>query len=297
MILDRNGKLYQSLPLSSPGAVTVSPTGRYIMTADENNRVELYQSVLHQSAEDYLEKLRLYGAEETARRFQNQLSDIPASSKAFDWNNENKILKILEESLKVAESTQQWSEAEGLAQEILILDPKNSQAKATLKLLKDNQDGLILEKGIKLLEEKQYAEAISLFKKISQDSPMYSDARNLIDSADRDIQAAFPIKNTEEQPRFKNKLYQAMQNYNQHIQTMIQPRLQMFDPGLYVRIELQIGVSGKIIRYKILEASPYNEFNQAAQLAVRNVNLDPLPEALAENPPYIVVVKVIPQLQ
>ena len=82
MILDRNGKLYQSLSLSSPGAVAVSPTGRYIMTADENNRVELYQSVLHQSPEDYLEKLRLYGAEETARRFQNQLSDIPSSSKA-----------------------------------------------------------------------------------------------------------------------------------------------------------------------------------------------------------------------
>ena len=102
MILDRNGKLYQSLSLSSPGAVAVSPTGRYIMTADENNRVQLYQSVLHQSPEDYLEKLRLYDAEETARRFQNQLTDIPASSKAFDWNNENKTLKILEESLKVS---------------------------------------------------------------------------------------------------------------------------------------------------------------------------------------------------
>ena len=133
MILDRNGKLYQSLSLSSPGAVAVSPTGRYIMTADENNRVELYQSVLHQSPEDYLKNFACI-AEETARRFQNQLSDIPASSKAFDWNNENKTLKILEESLKVAESTEQWSEAEGLAQEILILDPKNRLAEATLKI-------------------------------------------------------------------------------------------------------------------------------------------------------------------
>ena len=53
----------------------------------------------------------------------------------------------------------------------------------------------------------------------------------------------------------------------------------------------------KIIRYRILEASPSNAFNQAAQLAIRNVNLNPLPEALAGNPPYIVVVKVIPQLQ
>ena len=204
MILDRNGKLYQSLSLSSPGAVAVSPTGRYIMTADENNRVELYQSVLHQSPEDYLEKLRLYGAEETARRFQNQLSDIPASSKAFDWNNENKTLKILEESLKVAESTDQWSEAEGLAQEILILNPKNRLAEATLKRLKDNKDELILEKGSMLLEEKQYAEAIALFKKISQESPLHPEARNLIASADREVQIALSLKNAEEQLRVGN---------------------------------------------------------------------------------------------
>ena len=204
MILDRNGKLYQSLSLSSPGAVAVSPTGRYIMTADENNRVQLYQSVLHQSPEDYLEKLRLYGAEETARRFQNQLSDIPASSKAFDWNNENKTLKILEESLKVAESTEQWSEAEGLAQEILILDPKNRLAEATLKRLKDNKDELILEKGSMLLEEKQYAEAIALFKKISQESPLHPEARNLIASADREVQIALSLKNAEEQLRVGN---------------------------------------------------------------------------------------------
>ena len=204
MILDRNGKLYQSLLLSSPGAVAVSPTGRYIMTADENNRFQLYQSVLHQSPEDYLEKLRLYGAEETARRFQNQLSDIPASSKVFDWNNENKTLKILEESLKVAESTEQWSEAEGHAQEILILDPKNRLAEATLKRLKDNKDELILEKGSMLLEEKQYAEAIALFKKISQESPLHPEARNLIASADREVQIALSLKNAEEQLRVGN---------------------------------------------------------------------------------------------
>ena len=88
MILDRNGKLYKSLSLSSPGAVAVSPTGRYILTADENNRVELYQSVLHQSAEDYLENFTCTVQKKLTRRFQNHLSDIPANSKAFDWNNE-----------------------------------------------------------------------------------------------------------------------------------------------------------------------------------------------------------------
>jgi len=91
------------------------------------------------------------------------------------------------------------------------------------------------------------------------------------------------------------KIRQAEKEYNQHIQTMIQPKLAMYDSEHFVRIELEIGVSGKIIRYRILEASPSNAFNQAAQLAVRNVNLDPLPEALAGNPPYIVVVKIIPR--
>ena len=97
--------------------------------------------------------------------------------------------------------------------------------------------------------------------------------------------------------QISKKIRQAEQEYNQHIQTMVQPKLAMYDLELFVRIELEIGVSGKIIRYRILEASPSNAFNQAAQLAIRNVNLNPLPEALAGNPPYIVVVKVIPQLQ
>lgn len=97
--------------------------------------------------------------------------------------------------------------------------------------------------------------------------------------------------------QISKKIRQAEQEYNQHIQTMVQPKLAMYDSELFVRIELEIGVSGKIIRYRILEASPSNAFNQAAQLAIRNVNLNPLPEALAGNPPYIVVVKVIPQLQ
>ena len=97
--------------------------------------------------------------------------------------------------------------------------------------------------------------------------------------------------------KISKKIRQAEQEYNQHIQTMVQPKLAMYDSELFVRIKLEIGVSGKIIRYRILEASPSNAFNQATQLAIRNVNLNPLPEALAGNPPYIVVVKVIPQLQ
>ena len=42
MILDRNGKLYQPLTKLSWGC-RGEPDRRYIMTADENNRVELYQ--------------------------------------------------------------------------------------------------------------------------------------------------------------------------------------------------------------------------------------------------------------
>ena len=45
-----------------------------------------------------------------------------------------------------------------------------------------------------LLEEKQYAEAIALFKKISQESLLHPEARNLIASADREVQIALSLK-------------------------------------------------------------------------------------------------------
>ena len=41
--------------------------------------------------------------------------------------------------------------------------------------------------------------------------------------------------------QISKKIRQAEQEYNQHIQTMVQPKLAMYDSELFVRIELEIG--------------------------------------------------------
>ena len=48
----------------------------------------------------------------------------------------------------------------------------------------------------------------------------------------------------------------------------------------------------EIIFHEIKDSSGSKAFDKAAELAVRNAVLDPLPKALAENPPYIVVIKL-----
>lgn len=96
----------------------------------------------------------------------------------------------------------------------------------------------------------------------------------------------------------KNRISKVEQEYHRHIEISVQPKLTKLkgiDPKLFVLFELIIGTSGKIINYTMLEKSYSDSFNQAAELAIRNANLNPLPQALAENPPYIVEVRIVPQ--
>jgi hypothetical protein len=86
----------------------------------------------------------------------------------------------------------------------------------------------------------------------------------------------------------------AIEEYNLHIRTHIIPKLGTYPTELFVRIELRIIASGKIIEYKVIAKSGFPSFDQAAELAVRNAVLDPLPQALAENPPYIVLIRIVP---
>ena len=87
----------------------------------------------------------------------------------------------------------------------------------------------------------------------------------------------------------------AGEEYNLHIRTQIIPKLGSYPAELFVRIELKIIASGKIIEYKVLKKSGFPSFDQAAELAVRNAVLDPLPKALAKSPPYIVLIRIVPQ--
>ncbi len=91
----------------------------------------------------------------------------------------------------------------------------------------------------------------------------------------------------------RKKLAQlAGEEYNLHIRTRIKPKFGSSSPNLFVRILLKINEAGEIVFHEIKESSGSKAFDKAAELAVRNAVLDPLPKALAENPPYIVVIKL-----
>ena len=87
----------------------------------------------------------------------------------------------------------------------------------------------------------------------------------------------------------------AGEEYNLHILTQIIPKLGSYPSELFVKILLKIVPSGKIISYEFIKKSNSSSFDQAAELAVRNAVLAPLPPALAENPPYIVLIRIVPQ--
>jgi len=91
----------------------------------------------------------------------------------------------------------------------------------------------------------------------------------------------------------RKKLAQlAGEEYNLHIRTRIKAKFGSFSPNLFVKIQLRINEAGQIVYHEIKESSGSKAFDKAAELAVRNAVLDPLPKALAVNPPYIVVIKL-----
>ena len=91
----------------------------------------------------------------------------------------------------------------------------------------------------------------------------------------------------------RKKLAQlAGEEYNLHIRTRINPKFGSYSPNLFVRILLKINEAGDIVYHEIKDSSGSTAFDQAAKLAVRNAVLDPLPKALAENPPYIVLIRI-----
>lgn len=144
-------------------------------------------------------------------------------------------------------------------------------------------------------------------------------ADNPVDNPDNKLEELFPeemklveplqdlgipelpaLKKTKEKPDTndlqRKKIAQlAGEEYNLHIRTQIIPKLGSYPSELFVRIRLTIVSSGEIIEYEVIKRSGFSSFDQASELAVRNANLEPLPQALAENPPYIVLIRIVPQ--
>ena len=88
----------------------------------------------------------------------------------------------------------------------------------------------------------------------------------------------------------------AEREYNLHIQGKIQPKVGGASrKDRYVRIRLEIAVSGEILRATVEETKASERFVKKVRAAIRLAQLAPLPEVLAKNPPYIVVVRFTPK--
>lgn len=92
------------------------------------------------------------------------------------------------------------------------------------------------------------------------------------------------------------QLQKAEREYNLHIQEKIQPKVGGASrKDRYVRIRLEIAVSGEILRFTVEETKASTSFVKKVRAAIRLAQLAPLPEALAKKPPYNVVVRFTPK--
>jgi hypothetical protein len=92
------------------------------------------------------------------------------------------------------------------------------------------------------------------------------------------------------------QLQKAEREYNLHIQGKIQPKVGGASrKDRYVRIRLEIAVSGEILRFTVEETKASTSFVKKVRAAIRLAQLAPLPEALAKKPPYNVVVRFTPK--
>ena len=92
------------------------------------------------------------------------------------------------------------------------------------------------------------------------------------------------------------QLQKAEREYNLHIQGKIQPKVGGASrKDRYVRIRLEIAVSGEILHFTVEETKASTSFVKKVRAAIRLAQLAPLPEALAKKPPYNVVVRFTPK--
>ena len=84
--------------------------------------------------------------------------------------------------------------------------------------------------------------------------------------------------------------------YNQIIASQI--RLvspQIFHSELVMRVRLVIGLQGELKELQELRSSGNMNFDFVARKALKNATFPPLSEALAQNPPYVVIVNISPR--
>ena len=204
-IFNREGTEQQQLLLYSTGSIARSPTGAYLASADYDS-VQLFETKEHQSPEDYIRQLQDRGANETARRYRNQL-DTPAAlatSKAAETSTGPSSLELQVEQLRNAEREKDWLRTERLLGDILRIDPQNAEALTVRERMRQQEQEIQLGKGEQLLKNGEYDAAISQFKQVPKDSPLYTEARRQLALAEQQIRVQFRVQSAEQEMRSQN---------------------------------------------------------------------------------------------
>ena len=201
-IIDQKGNEFENLSIRSLGSIAVSSTGKYIVAANQK-KATIYTTELHQQPKEYLQQLQEIGATQTARQYRNHLdqNNAPSPTSALPPLS---ALEILEDRLRVAQSTNDPQEIESVVNEILQLQPHHSKALVAKANLQSQEDNLLLTHAQKLLAGKSYQEAITLVIKISPQSNVYQEARQLIAEAEKYIQVDLRLQKAEQQIRIQN---------------------------------------------------------------------------------------------
>jgi hypothetical protein len=63
---------------------------------------------------------------------------------------------------------------------------------------------------------------------------------------------------------------------------------------LYVAIEIQIEIDGRVSAYRIKESSGSNQADLVVMTGMKAIKFPRLPKELGENPPYIVTIRIQP---
>lgn len=194
-LIDESGSKLETLPIINLSSFAISPTGAYLLTASPPYQINIHQLRYHQKPSDYIRHLNKKGASEIARHYQNHLEKIPA--KLFSNHSKNLTLESLIANLKTAITGEDWSEVDQLVKQILKYDPKNSEALNAAQLLNDHQYLVFLEKGREEFNEKKLKQAIRTLVQIPKDSQYRTEARDLIELAEKQNQLNLSLQKIE----------------------------------------------------------------------------------------------------
>ena len=83
--------------------------------------------------------------------------------------------------------------------------------------------------------------------------------------------------------------------YNQQIGRLlvnVTYTLQVFRSGMFVKLEVNIDQEGNVVNQKIIKSSGSQDFDQTAILNVKEIQFDPLPDAMKKFGNYVVILQI-----